>query len=69
MSNLEVHKRIKEAIIDSEKDNYYSLNCETIAEKAKTDTRTAKKHLAILEYDGFGFFCDAKKKTYRRKRE
>ena len=65
LSNLDVHKRIKKAVELVEKDNpYICSNIEMIAKAAKTDTRTAKKHLAILEEDGFGKFCDPKKKTF-----
>lgn len=65
MSNLDVHKRVKKAVEELEKNNpYICTNVEIIAKAADTDTRTTKKHLAILEEDGFGKFCDPRKKTY-----
>ena len=68
MSSLDVHKRIKKAILDIEKTHEkVCTNVETIAEKAGTDTRTTRKHLAILEENGIGVFCDPKRKTFSSK--
>lgn len=65
MSSVDVHKRIKKALHEIEKDSPYAChNIEVIAQKAGTDTRTAKNHLSLLEADGFGKFCDPKKKTF-----
>jgi hypothetical protein len=65
MSSVDVHKRIKKALHEIERDSPYAChNVELIAEKAGTDTRTAKNHLCLLEADGFGKFCDPKKKTF-----
>jgi len=44
--------------------SYLCYNVEAIAERARTDTRTTRKHLELLEEDGFGKFCDPKKKTF-----
>ena len=65
MRPLEVHRRIKKAIMEVEKESsYLCYNVEAIAERARTDTRTTRKHLELLEEDGFGKFCDPKKKTF-----
>jgi len=70
MSNLDVHKRIKKALEETEKDSpYICQNIELIAKQAGTDTRTAKKHLTLLEEDGLGHFCDPKKKTFRSEKD
>jgi len=64
-SGVDVHNRIKIALKEIEKDSQYLChNVETIAERAKTDTRTAKNHLSLLEADGFGKFRDPRKKTF-----
>jgi len=44
--------------------SFVCLNVEAIAKKAGTDTRTAKRHLDLLEEDGFGKYCDPKRKTF-----
>jgi len=70
MSNIDTHRRVKKALNEIEKNNpYLCINVETIAKAAKTDTRTARKHLTILEEDGLGKFCDPKKKTYTSNKE
>jgi len=46
-ASVDVHQRIKTAIKEIEKESSFLChNIETIAEKANTDTRTAKNHLA-----------------------
>ena len=65
MRHVEVHRKIKKAIMEIEKESSYPChNVDVIAVKARTDTRTARKHLELLEDDGFGKFCDPKKKTF-----
>lgn len=65
MSSVEVHRRIKKALKKLENDSTFAChNVESIALMAKTDTRTTKKHLALLQEDGLGKFCDPKGKTY-----
>ena len=65
MGSVEVHKRVKKALFELEKNStFVCTNVEGIAEKAGTDTRTAKRHLALLQEDGFGEFCDSKRKTF-----
>ena len=65
MRSVEIHRKVKNALSELEKDRAFVCNnIELIAEKAGTDTRTAKRHLALLEEDGFGKFCDPKKKTF-----
>ena len=61
----DIHKRVKKAVEELNKDTSFACtNVETIAKKAKVDTRTAKLHLDLLEEDGLGKFCDPKKKTF-----
>lgn len=63
----DIHRRIKKTVEELSKDTaFVCTNVETIAKKAKVDTRTAKLHLDLLEEDGFGKFCDPKKKTFTR---
>ncbi len=65
MGSVELHRRVKKALYEIEKNSKWACyNVEVIAERAKTDTRTTKKHLAILEENGFGNFCDPKGKTF-----
>ncbi len=56
---------MKDALWELSKNNkYVCINVESISEKAKVDTRTAKLHLELLEEDGIGKFCDPKGKTF-----
>ena len=65
MRSLDVHRRIKKAIMEIEKEgSHLCYNVEAIAERAGTDTRTSRTHLEMLQEDGFGKFCDPKKKTF-----
>jgi hypothetical protein len=55
---------------DLTKDSHYvCLNVESIAEKARVDTRTAKLHLDLMEDYNVGKFCDPKKKTYQMNKQ
>jgi len=64
----EIHRRVKKAVENLSNDSFYMcINVETIAKKAKADARTTKLHLDLLEEDGFGKFCDRKKKTFTKK--
>ena len=66
MRSVEIHRKVKNALAKVEKEgSYMCYNIELIAEHAGTDVRTTKRHLALLEEDGFGKFCDPKKKTFR----
>lgn len=61
----EIHKRVRSAAEELSKDSQYvCINVESIAQKAKVDTRTAKLHLDLMEEYGVGKFCDPKKKTF-----
>lgn len=66
MKTREVHRRVKKALAEiEEEENYVCVNVGTIAERADTDVRTAKRHLDLLEEDGLGKFCDPKGKTFQ----
>lgn len=63
----EIHKKVKKAVDGLSKDpSFLCINIENIAKKAKADTRTTKQHLDLLEEDGWGKFCDPKKKTFTK---
>lgn len=65
MRSVEIHRKVKKALVEVEKEgSYVCYNIELIAKHAGTDVRTTKRHLALLEEDGFGKFCDPKKKTF-----
>lgn len=64
-TSREVHKKIKKAISNLERNSrYIALNVVTIAKKADVDVRTVKSHLSILEENGIGKFCDDGEKTF-----
>jgi len=65
MKSVEIHRKVKKSLAEIERDgSYMCYNIELIAKCAGTDVRTTKRHLALLEEDGFGKFCDPKKKTF-----
>lgn len=65
MKSVEIHRKVKKALAEIEKErSHICYNIELIAKRAGTDVRTTKRHLALLEEDGLGKFCDPKKKTF-----
>ena len=55
------HLRVKETIELIQKET--KSNCVIVSELAKEmkmDPRTLRKHLEVMEIDGYGYFCDSK---------